>query len=212
MTEILRLVTGPWKENCYLIFGRSREAIVIDPGDDFPAIAELIDRERLQVLAVLNTHAHYDHLGAVQDVKERYSVPFYLHSADNRLLKAANFYRQMFLGTHAIRIPEVDQDLAAATALTFGEIRVETLHTPGHTPGGVCFWINGEILITGDTVLARSIGRTDLPGGNRTQLLGSVDALFARFPAQTIIYPGHGEAASIGTVREENLDLRGNAS
>lgn len=206
-----RIVTGPWKENCYIVWGETKNALIIDPGDDFPVIEQYVTDHQLTVLAILNTHAHYDHLGAVQDCKERYSAPFYLHRADNKLLRAANFYRQLFLGEQVIRIPEVDADLAENPVLEFADFSVEVIHTPGHTPGGVCFWINGQVLITGDTVMSKSIGRTDLPGGSRAELLGSIDGLFARFADETVIHPGHGSSEPIGTVKRINSELQGAA-
>jgi glyoxylase-like metal-dependent hydrolase (beta-lactamase superfamily II) len=193
-----RIVTGKWKENCYLAWSKEGDAVVIDPGGELEQIRDHVARESLRVRAVINTHAHYDHLGAVVDVVETYEVPFHLHPEDEDLLVRANFYRTLFLGEEPIRIPTVDVQLSEGT-MQFGTLAVDVVHTPGHTLGSVCFEV-GRVLFTGDTVMANHLGRTDLPGGDRDVLLSSVDRIAARFPADTRLCPGHGDAAVLGDV------------
>lgn len=175
------------------------DAVVIDPGGEFPQIRAHVAAAGLRVHAVINTHAHYDHLGAVVPVVEEYGVLFHLHPADEDLLRRANFFRTLFLGEEAIRIPTIDAELADATPLRFGALEIDVVHTPGHTPGSVCFEAGGE-LFTGDTVMARHLGRTDLPGGDRDALMSSVELLAQRYPRDTRVQPGHGEPASLGDV------------
>ena len=201
--EVKCIVNGPWRENCYVVSNADGVAVVIDPGGEFPAICSYIAEHGLKVQAVLNTHAHYDHLGAVADVKKHYKVPFYLHSADSKLLKSANFYRKLFLGEQTITIPEVDSDLSGVELLNFQSLEVEVFHTPGHTPGGVCFRI-GDELITGDTILAEHIGRTDLPGGDREQLVQSIHRLHGRFGGSLRIHPGHGGSTTLSAALANN--------
>ncbi len=201
-----KVVSGSWKENGYIVWNDARESVVIDPGGEFEAFKKFIDDNRLSVLAVLNTHAHYDHLGAVAQIVETYSAPFYLHSADDKLLKMANFYRTLFLGEENIRIPSVDVDLSSTTLLNLGSFEIEVAHTPGHTPGGVCFVIDGEIF-SGDTIMAKAVGRTDLPGGDKTLLMGSVQLLAESFPPETPIHPGHGQSSTIGEVLPRIAEL-----
>jgi hydroxyacylglutathione hydrolase len=196
--EVARIVTGRWKENCYVV-SSAEDAVVIDPGGELAQIRAHVEAARLRVHAVLNTHAHYDHLGAVVPVVAEYGVPFHLHPADEDLLRRANFYRTLFLGEESIRIPTIDVELADGTALRFGGLELDVVHTPGHTPGSVCFVAAGE-LFTGDTVMARHLGRTDLPGGDRDVLLSSVQLLAERYPPETRLHPGHGEEASLGEV------------
>jgi glyoxylase-like metal-dependent hydrolase (beta-lactamase superfamily II) len=199
VADVARIVTGRWKENCYVVAGPGGDAIVIDPGGELAQIqAHVVERD-LRVHAVLNTHAHYDHLGAVVPVVEQYGAPFHLHPADEDLLRRANFYRRLFLGEESIRIPSVDRELADGEQLSFGSLEVGVVHTPGHTPGSVCFECDGE-LFTGDTVMAKHLGRTDLPGGDRDLLMASVALIAERYPEGTRLSPGHGEAAELGEV------------
>lgn len=198
MLRVEKLVTGKWRENCYIV-SRDDDAVVIDPGGRFEDIRAYLGDEQLRVHAVLNTHAHYDHLGAVAPIVSEYGVPFCLHPADRDLLIRANFYRTLFLGEESIEIPVIELELADGAALRFGGIEIDVIHTPGHTPGGVCFEIDSE-LFTGDTVMANHLGRTDLPGGDRDVLLSSVQLLAGRYPADTRLHPGHGESAVLGDV------------
>jgi len=199
VADVATIVTGRWKENCYVVSGAGRDAVVIDPGGELERIEAHVAQAKLNVHAVLNTHAHYDHLGAVVGVAERYGAPFHLHPADADLLVRANFYRALFLGEDTIQIPAVDAPLADGARLSFGALEVGVVHTPGHTPGSVCFECEGE-LFTGDTVMARHLGRTDLPGGDREQLLASVALLAERYEPATALRPGHGEPATLADV------------
>jgi hydroxyacylglutathione hydrolase len=196
VADVATIVTGRWRENCYVVCAGT-DAVVVDPGGELEQIEERLSG--LRVHAVLNTHAHYDHLGAVVPVCDAHGCPFRLHPADEDLLKRANFYRTLFLGEDQIQIPTIDGPLAHGERLTFGALELEVVHTPGHTPGSVCFECDGE-LVTGDTVMARHLGRTDLPGGDREQLLASVAMLAERYPPATRIWPGHGEPAELGEV------------
>lgn len=199
MIDVARIVTGPWKENCYVVSCDTHDAVVVDPGGELSQIRDHVAAAGLRVQAVLNTHAHYDHLGAVASVVEEYAAPFHLHPADADLLVRANFYRVLFLGDEPIRIPSVDIELADGDTLFFGVLEVGVLHTPGHTPGSVCFEIAGAVF-TGDTLMARHLGRTDLPGGDREQLLSSVRLLGERHAPHTLLYPGHGPSVRLGDV------------
>jgi hydroxyacylglutathione hydrolase len=199
VADVARIVTGRWRENCYIASSPDGDAVVIDPGGELAQIQAHVAEGELRVHAVINTHAHYDHLGAVVPVVEQYGAPFHLHPADEDLLRRANFYRTLFLGEESIQIPSADRPLEDGAHLRFGSLEVGVVHTPGHTPGSVCFECDGE-LFTGDTVMARHLGRTDLPGGDREQLLASVALLGERYPAGTVLHPGHGEAAALGDV------------
>jgi hydroxyacylglutathione hydrolase len=196
--HVRKIVTGRWKENCYLAWSDAGDAVVVDPGGEFAQICEQVLREGLRMHAVINTHAHYDHLGSVADVVDKYEVPFFLHPDDEALLVRANFYRTLFLGEEAIRIPTVDVHLVDGP-LQFGTLGITVMHTPGHTLGSVCFEMEG-VLFTGDTVMANHLGRTDLPGGDRDSLLASVERIAERYPVDTRLHPGHGDTATLGDV------------
>ena len=165
MLTVKCLPTGKWWENCYVVSDAKKIAIVIDPGEDAQTIIDYIKSEKLDVKAILNTHAHYDHVGAVSDIKSHFGVAFYLHKNDFKLLKQANFYRAIFEGQRVIQIPEVDVDLSEIQTLKFGGIAVTVLETHGHTAGSVSFLIDKNLFV-GDTIIARKVGRTDLPGSD----------------------------------------------
>lgn len=199
MLQVATLPTGKWKENCYVVYDKNRVAAVIDPGEDAEIILEFLHKQTLKVAAVLNTHAHYDHVGAVSSIKKTFAARFYLHRGDFKLLSQANFYRLIFEGERTVEVPEVDGDLAEKQALCFGEIDVRVLLTPGHTAGSVSFLIDDKIF-TGDTIIGRKPGRTDLPGGNKTELESSVQRLL-ELPPQTLLYPGHGKPVTIEEIQ-----------
>jgi hydroxyacylglutathione hydrolase len=192
---IKRFINGNWAENCYVV-SSNRDVVIIDPGGNLLQIVEYIDTNKFIVHAVLNTHAHFDHIGAVAEIKEKYNCPFYLHSKDNRLLRSANLYMKVFSGERALKIPAVSYFFdQIVTPLTFGSLSIDILFTPGHTEGSVCFLIGGN-LFTGDTLLKGKVGRVDLPGGNKEKIQTSL-ADILKLPGELLLYPGHGESSSI---------------
>lgn len=194
---IKQIPNGKLKENCYIVSNDSKNAIIIDPGCDEKSIVNFIKDNNLIAIAIINTHAHYDHIGAISRLKNEFSIPFFLHSKDDRLLKSANLYAKLFEGIGLIKIPDVDyyfdhidiQDHLMDFSLT-------VLYTPGHTWGSVCFHIE-DCLFTGDTLLNGKIGRVDLPGGDGPSLNKSL-TIISKLPHQTKIYPGHGNPSTIG--------------
>jgi glyoxylase-like metal-dependent hydrolase (beta-lactamase superfamily II) len=202
MLRIETITSGPWRENCYIVHDDGGTAVAIDPGGATEDILSVIETNRLHLVAILNTHAHFDHVGGVSELKERHNAPFCLHSADRRLLAQANFYRRTFGGDRAIVIPDVDIDLAPGGLMQFGAMTVEIIASPGHTPGGVSLLV-GDKLFTGDNMLGKRIGRTDLPGGDAHALRDTIRTLF-RLPPTTLGYPGHGSPATLGEIAEAN--------
>lgn len=186
-----RIAAGPWAQNCYVV-AAAGDAVVIDPGGQAERIVESIGAGRLRLHAVLATHGHHDHVGALPAVVEAYEVPFGIHSGDARVLGRVNFSRFAFHGLEPIEIPPVGIDLAAATALCFGALEVSVVRTPGHTPGGVCFEAGGE-LFTGDTLLAADPADPSLPESDPELLRESVRHLAEAYPPETAIHPGHGD-------------------
>jgi len=205
--EIKKIVNGKWKENCYLVIHSfSQHAIIIDPGNVVEEITEYVTFRHLKILAILNTHAHYDHIGSVAELKNTFSIPFYLHSKDIKLLNHANLYRQIFDGEGYVTIPKVDYFFDQITLpLTLNEFLINVVVTPGHTEGGVCILID-DYLFTGDTLLYGKIGRTDLPGGNQDALYDSLRRL-AQLPQNLVIYPGHGQSSFLGEELKHNHEL-----
>lgn len=205
MIDVHRIVNGSLKENCY-VAARLGDAVVVDPGGGFERIAAHVADRGLRVHAVLCTHGHVDHLADAVPVVEEYGAPFHLHPGDAHLLPRANFYRQFIHGEERIPIPPIDVSLGETRALRFGKLDVDVLHTPGHTPGGVCFRIGGE-LFTGDTLTACHLGRTDLPRGDRDALEASVAMVADACPADVTIRPGHGDPARLGDVIADWMSL-----
>ena len=195
--NVKNIITGKWKQNCYIITKSNGQALIIDPGNDKQKIENYIDNNDLNVSAILNTHAHYDHIGAVKYLKDKYHIPFFLHSADERLLKTANLYIKLFDGSDLIKIPSVDYFYDQNNVQDFiNSFKVEVVHTPGHTQGGVCLFVD-NCLFTGDMLLNGKIGRTDLPGGNK-QILNESLKIISKISKQTTIYPGHGPFSTVG--------------
>ena len=191
-----QIINGRWRENCYIVHEPQGDTLIIDPGGDIERIIEYIAEKQLKVIAILNTHAHYDHIGAVQGLKEKYQVPFLLHSADVKMLKYANLYRKFFDGEDPVPIPTLDRYLdQAENPMQLGRFSIQVLATPGHTPGSVCFLLAGH-LFTGDTLLRGKVGRVDLPAGDPSLLAASLKQL-SRLPAEITLYPGHGRTSTL---------------
>ena len=194
--QVTTFVNGRWHQNCYVIADGEGNAIIVDPGSQAAQIATLVDQNGWRVHGILNTHAHYDHMGAVAPLKERYMVPFFLHGADEPLLKRANLYRMLFESRDAVQVPTVTHDIAGLPShFEVGPFAVSWIATPGHTEGSVCLLLP-DFLFSGDTLMHDSIGRTDLPGGNREQLMASVRKLM-ELPGNTIVCGGHGPRTTI---------------
>lgn len=203
---IQKITSGKWKQNCYIVHIASRNALIIDPGEDTEAIVDYVETRKLKVLAIVNTHAHYDHVTSVDYLKNRYSIPFYLNSKDSTLLKHANLYRKIFNGQASIKIPEIDFLIdEIETPINLEEFSVEVVPTPGHTEGGVCLLVD-QHLFTGDTLFCGKVGRTDLPGGNQEDLSVSLKRL-KRLSPEINIYPGHGKSSTLGHEFENNQEF-----
>jgi len=194
--KVQTIVNGKWRQNCHILVNDHGEVLIIDPGSQAKLIAATIDDAGWQPLAIFNTHAHYDHIGAVADLAERYAIPFYLHSADDQLLKRANLYKMIFESQESIRQPAHVTDLeSCGTEITVGNFLFSWIETPGHTEGGVCYLFPGH-LVTGDTLLQNGAGRTDLPGGDDAVLRQSLLDLEG-LSSDLTIHPGHGASCSL---------------
>ena len=204
--EIKQIKTGKWKENCYVINNSQNEAIIIDPGAEADKIEQYIDVKNLIAIAIFNTHAHYDHIGAVKYLKNKYKVPFFLHSKDEKLLKSANLYQKIFDGVSAISIPKIDYYLDECDPKKIiKNFEIKIISTPGHTQGSVCIFIS-NYLFTGDTLMNGEIGRTDLPGGSKKVLIESLKKISV-LPKDINIYPGHGIPTNIDFELKNNQKL-----
>lgn len=187
---------------------QTREGVVIDPGDETPALLEAVAKHQLSIRYILLTHAHLDHITGVASAKKALGIPVGLHQADNFLYEAVVQQGQMF-GLRIEPQPKVDFFYEGEGPWRFGKYGAWVYHTPGHCPGGVCLAVGREgekarMLFVGDTLFAGSIGRTDLPGGDPETLLSSIRNVLFTFPDDTVVYPGHGEPTTIGRERRSN--------
>lgn len=193
MVKIDRFVVGALATNCYLLVC-DQEAIVVDPGEGADMLTEEIARRNLQLRALWATHGHFDHLLAVPQLQLVFGVPLYLHTKDrflaNELAGRAGWWLKQKIELGVIR--EI-REIGKGMKLTIGESEWDVLETPGHTPGGVCFWSKQEgVLLTGDTLFAQGVGRTDLSYSSPKALANSLKKL-KKLPPQTRVLPGHGE-------------------
>lgn len=213
--QIQRFEFNLFGENTYIIWDDATfEAAIVDPGMAEPREASIlldfITQNRLRLKYILLTHAHIDHTFGVEAIKEHYpSVPLLAHKADTQLAMTRTQQARMFHLPVTPGALEFDKFIDDSTLLTLGDEKITVITTPGHSPGGVCYYIPAaEMLLTGDTLFAGSIGRTDLPGGNGATLLKSIRTKLLQLPKQTIIFPGHGPATTLAREEQTNPFLQ----
>ncbi len=196
--------------NCS-IFGdpSTREAIVIDPGDDIQEIVAILDRHALRVKAIVITHAHIDHMGGAAKLKALTGAPVHMNARDQELYDALPMQAGWIGLAQAPEQTEIDSQARDGDTLQLGDATFHILHTPGHTPGSLCLWIPAENkLVAGDTLFRDSIGRTDLPGGDGRQILRSIKDKLYPLPDDAVVIPGHGANTTLGREKQQNYFLR----
>lgn len=196
---IERLVVGQLASNCYIFYdNNSREAIIIDAGDDGEFIINKIRDLNLRPQAVIATHGHFDHILAVTELKLAFNIPFLIHRGDIPIVKRMERTAKYFTGLKPDPAPQYDKLVKDQENIKIGESNLMVISTPGHTPGSVSLYSEKEnILFTGDTIFADgSYGRTDLAGGDANKLKDSILKILS-YPEDTIIYPGHGDESTI---------------
>ena len=216
----------------------TREAIVVDPGDDVGRILEILQRHGLKLRAIVSTHTHIDHVGGLAELHRATGAPVMIHEADMELYKHLDIQAQ-WLGVPTPAMTRIEDFVKEGDAVRWGGFAARVLHTPGHTPGSISLVIepgatgtslaegtrsenraherpaekqkaaDPGILLAGDTLFQRSIGRTDLWGGSMPQILKSIREKLLVLPEETIVFPGHGDTTTIGEEREQNPFLRG---
>lgn len=205
---IRQLTLGQLQTNCYIAScERTHEAIVIDPGDEVGRILADIERFKLKVTHILNTHAHFDHIGANAALVKATGAPLAIHGLDVPLLKERGGAK--YFGFEIPQSPDPDVLLEDGSKIPFGKYTLRTLFTPGHTPGHVSFYEAAEgALFDGDVLFAGGVGRTDLPGGDQRRLMESIESQLLTLPDETVVYSGHGPTTTIGQERDMVLSFR----
>ena len=203
------LVVGPLQCNCSILGDEtSREAIVVDPGDDIPRILALLARHSLTVKQIIITHAHIDHIAGAHRLKQLTGAPILYNENDLPLVKMMDV-QAGWLGVPTPVVSNPDDTLEDGKLIAITGLSGLILHTPGHTEGSVCLYLPDQtLLLAGDTLFAGSVGRTDLPGGNTSKLLHSIHERLLTLPDEVTVIPGHGPGTTIGSERASNPYLQ----
>ncbi len=206
--EIKALAVGPLQVNCYLVAcPASSEALVIDPGDEGERIVAAVKDAGWRVVGIVNTHGHFDHVGANRFLVEATGAPLLIHEADLPLLQKAQQHAQVY-GLHAEPSPTPGRLLRDGDEVACGTLRCRVIHLPGHSPGGIAL-LCGQHLFCGDVLFAGSIGRTDLPGGDHRTLVNGIRTRLWCLPGGTVVHPGHGPDTTIARERQSNPFVAG---
>ncbi|MBL0145305.1 MAG: MBL fold metallo-hydrolase [Chitinophagaceae bacterium] len=200
--QIFYICTGAWKENAYIII-KNKESILIDPGDNFSELDTYFKTFNTNYKAIINTHGHFDHVGAVEEFRRKYSIPFYIHSKDKRLVHQANLFRKLTGVSGTNPTPTIDFFLDNLISIELSDTNIKIHHVPGHSEGSVVFEVENNLII-GDLFFNDSIGRNDLPGGNLKKLMESISYVLDNFK-NFMIYPGHGTPFLLNEAKIDRL-------
>ena len=201
------ITVGSFAMNCYLIIDRdSGEAICIDPGAEADLLIEKMSQRDINLKFIINTHCHIDHTAEASRVINHFKVPFYIHRGELPLLDNLKDQGDFF-GLPVQEIPKASEFVEDTQTMQFGNLKLEILHTPGHSPGGISILIEESVFV-GDCLFMDSIGRTDLPGGDYDQLINSIKTKLLNLDDSTVVYPGHGPATTIERERKHNPFLQ----
>lgn len=204
---------GPIQTNCYIVSNKNKDCLIFDPGEEASRVVSELRKNGLNPLAILLTHTHFDHIGAVDAIREEYKLPLYVHEKEvswltDPLKNGSGKYVE--LPNYIVKVPEDEHVIRTEGTLTIGDFTFDVAHTPGHSPGSVSFIFKEDgFAIVGDTLFEQSVGRTDLIGGSMQVLVKSIHDKLLSLPENTIIYPGHGRYTTPAAEMESNPFLNG---
>ncbi|MFC1668061.1 MBL fold metallo-hydrolase [Chlamydiota bacterium] len=197
---IHRIVVGPIETNCYVVFDNEKKGVVIDPGAEPNKIRSFIEQKAISVISIINTHAHYDHIGANADLQKLWNVPVLIRSEDAPMFHLD--WSRVFGVPLKIEPPKTVELVDDKAKIMVNTLEFQIIHTPGHSPGGISLYLtNDDVLFSGDTLFCDGIGRTDFVNGSYPLIKKSLDTLFSIFPDTTRVLPGHGPETTIGRER-----------
>ncbi|MHB1000443.1 MAG: MBL fold metallo-hydrolase [Armatimonadota bacterium] len=195
---------GPFETNCYIVWdSETLDALVIDPGGNPDDLINCVDENRLSVKYIINTHGHADHIAANGALHDRYGCPIIIHEFEADYLTDPQANLSELIGYMEPMSPKADLLVKDGSMITVGHLEFTVIHTPGHTPGGICLLVD-SILFSGDTLFAGGIGRTDFSGGSYQQIINSILTRLLVLPDDVTVYPGHGPKTNIGKERNNN--------
>lgn len=212
MIKVKIFTFNSFQVNTYLLYDETGEAVIVDPACESAVevdqLTSFVEANKLKPQAIINTHAHIDHIVGVNDVKSIYSIPFKMHADDKLILDNALYSAQLF-GFSLEAIPVVDEPLTEDAEIKFGSSSLKALHVPGHAPGSMVFYSSDDaFVIVGDVLFKGSIGRTDLPGGDYDALISGIREKLLTLPGQTKVFSGHGPSSTIQEEYDTNPFLK----
>ncbi|MBU8879374.1 MBL fold metallo-hydrolase [Bacillus sp. FJAT-29790] len=205
------LALGPLQTNCYVLSKENNTCLIFDPGEESKKLSHFIRQNKLNPLAIILTHAHFDHIGAVDEIRDEFAIPVYIHKKEaDWLLDPALNGSQFFDMGKLVSGKPADHLITAEKEMNIGDFSFQIFETPGHSPGSLSFYFKETgLVVAGDALFSGSIGRTDLRGGNHNQLLRSIHDKLLTLPEETIVLPGHGPATTIEQEMDSNPFLNG---
>lgn len=211
MLKINQMELGPIQTNCYIVSNDAKECLIFDPGEEAPKVTSFLKKKELTPLAILLTHAHFDHIGAVDALRDEFGIPVYLHRLEKDWLGRPNLNGSgKYPMVPDYKLREADVLIDGETELAISTFRMDLLHTPGHSPGSVTYSFGEEgFAIVGDTLFRGSIGRTDLIDGSEKKLLQSIRESLMTLPEHMILFPGHGPETTPEQEAKSNPFLSG---